>query len=75
MKALTGVYNVDLGVRPEPSALLVGLVVLYGGAQDHDVSKEPPLGAFFKQTGRKRFFRIPSAPRQLPNGRPWAEDD
>ena len=30
-------------------ALLVGLVVLFGGAQDHDVSKEPLVGAFFKQ--------------------------
>ena len=46
MEALTGVKNVDLRVGPDPWALLVGLVVLYGGAQDHDVSKESPVRAF-----------------------------
>ena len=76
VKALTGVQNVDLRVRPEPGTLLVGPVVLYGGAQDHDVSKEPPVGAFFEQRQDENgFFCIPSARRQLLNGRPWAKDD
>ena len=56
MKALTGVQDVDLRVRPVPGALLVGLVVLCGGAQDHDVSKEPPVGAFFDQRQDENGF-------------------
>ena len=52
MKAHTGVQNVDLRIHPEPGALLVGLVVLYGGAQDHDVSVEPPgRGLLRAETG------------------------
>ena len=63
VKALTGVQNVDLRVRPEPGALLVGLVVLYGGAQDHDMSKKPPVGAFFEQRQDENgfsAFRLPA---------------
>ena len=44
--ALTGVKKVDLGVRPDPGALLIGLFMPYGRAQDHDALKEPPVGAF-----------------------------
>ena len=46
VEALTGVMKVDLGVRPDPGALLIDLIVPYGRAQDHDVLKEPPVGAF-----------------------------
>ena len=61
VKALTGVQNVDLRVRPEPGALLVGLV-LYGGAQDHDVSKEPLVGAFEQRQDENGFSasRLPA---------------
>ena len=62
MKALTGVQNVDLRVRPEPGALLVGLVVLYGRKQDHDVSKEPPLEAFFEQRQDENGFSASRLP-------------
>ena len=71
MKALTGVQNVDLRVRPEPGALLVGLVVLYGGAQDHDVSKEPPI----EQRQDENSFPHPVCPQTIaewaPLGRRW----
>ena len=46
VEALTGVMKVDLGVRPDPGDLLIGLVMLYRWAQDHDVLKELPVGAF-----------------------------
>ena len=62
MKALIGVQNVDLRVRPEQGALLVGLVVLYGGAQDQDVSKEPPVGAFFEQRQDENGFSASRLP-------------
>ena len=62
MKALTGVQNVDLRVRPEPGVLLVGLVVLYNGAQDHDVSKEPQVGAFFEQRQDENGFSASCLP-------------
>ena len=46
VEALTGVKKVDFGVRPDPGALLIGLVMPYGWAQEHNVLKEPPVGAF-----------------------------
>ena len=44
LKALTGVLHKDLRVCP--GALLVGFVVLYGRAEDNDMPKDPPIGAF-----------------------------
>ena len=38
--------RVDLRVRPDSGALLIGLIMPYGRAQDHDVLKEPPVRAF-----------------------------
>ena len=46
VESLTGVKKVDLGVRPDPGTLLIGLIMPYGWAQDHDVLKEHPVGAF-----------------------------
>ena len=46
VETLTGVKKVDLGVRLDPGALLIGLIIPYGREQDHDVLKEPPVGAF-----------------------------
>ena len=46
VESLTGVKKVDLGVRPDPGTLLIGLIFPYGRAQDHDVLKEAPVGAF-----------------------------
>ena len=46
VESLTGVKKVDLGVRPDPGSLLIGLIMPYGRAQEHDVLKEPPVGAF-----------------------------
>ena len=46
MEVLTEVKKVDLRVRPVPEALLIGLVMSYSWARDHDVLKEPPIGAF-----------------------------
>ena len=46
MKALVGIYNVDLRVIPDPEALVMSLVVPHRGAQNHDVSKDPAVGAF-----------------------------
>ena len=37
VEGLTGVKKVDLWVRPDPGALLIGLVKPYGWAQDHDM--------------------------------------
>ena len=45
VEALNGVKKVDLGVHLDPGALLIGLIMPYG-RQDHDVLKEPPVGAF-----------------------------
>lgn len=41
-KALAGVWNGDLGVRPDPGALPVSLGVSYCGTQD-DVSKDSAI--------------------------------
>ena len=46
VESLTGVKKVDLGVCPDPGTLLIGLIMPYGRAQDHDVLKETPVGAF-----------------------------
>ena len=46
MKALAGIYNVDLRVRPDPGALVISLVVPHRGAQDRDMSKDLAVGAF-----------------------------
>ena len=46
VEALTGVKKVHIGVRSDPGALLIGLVMPHGRAQDHDVLKEPPVVAF-----------------------------
>ena len=46
VESLTGVKKVDLGVRPDPGTLLIGLIMPYSLAQDQDVLKEPPVGAF-----------------------------
>ena len=46
MKALAGIYNVDLRVRSDPEALMISLVVPHRGAQDHDMSKYLAVGAF-----------------------------
>ena len=66
MKALTGVLKVDLGVGPGPRAL-VCFVVPNGGAQDHDVSKEPPVGAFEQIQDIDRFStsRLPAYYRRM----------
>ena len=45
LEALTGVKKVDLGVRPDPGALLIGLIMPYCRAQDHVVLKGLPVGA------------------------------
>ena len=37
VEALTGIKKVDFGVRPDPGALPIGLVVPYCWAQDNDV--------------------------------------
>ena len=42
--SLTGVKQVNVGVRPDPETLLIGLILPYGRAQDHDVLKETPVG-------------------------------
>ena len=41
MESLTRVKKIYLGVRPDPGTLLIGLIMPYGRAQDHDVLKEP----------------------------------
>ena len=46
VESFTGVKKVDLGVRPDPGTLLIGLIIPYGRGQYHDVLKEPPVGAF-----------------------------
>ena len=46
VKALAGIYNVDLRVRPDQGALVISLVVPHRGTQVHDVSKDLAVGAF-----------------------------
>ena len=75
VEALTGVKKVDLGVRSDPGALLIGLVMPYSRAQVHDVLKEPPVGAFEQiqdencfTTSRQSAYRHQmSRPRQKVN--------
>ena len=64
VEALTGVKKVDLGIRPDTGALLIGLVMPYGWAQDHDVLKEPPVGAFDQVKDENWFStsRLPHEP-------------
>ena len=66
VESLTGVKKLDVGVRPGPGALLIGLIIPYGRAQDHDVLKEPPVGAF-EQIQDKNFFHNSSARISSPN--------
>ena len=75
VEALTGVKNVDLGVRPDPGALLIGLIMPYGRAQDHDVLKEPPVGAFEQIQDENCFStsRLSAYRRRI--GRLWQEVD
>ena len=56
VEALTGVKKVDLGVRQDPGALLLGLIMPCGRAQDYDVLKEPPVGAFEQIQDENCFF-------------------
>ena len=75
VEALTGVKKVDLWARPDPGALLIGFVMPYGWAQDHDVLKEPPVGAFeqvqdencFSTSRRPTYRRRMSRRRQEVN--------
>ena len=46
VESLTGVKKVNLGVRPDPGTLLIGLIMPHSRAQDDDVLKEPSVGAF-----------------------------
>ena len=46
MKALAGIYNVDLRVRPDPGLLVISVVVPHRGTQGCDVSKDLAVGAF-----------------------------
>ena len=39
MKALAGIYYVDLRVHPDPGALVISLVMPHRGAQDHGVER------------------------------------
>ena len=59
MESLTGVKKVDLWVRPDPGTLLIGLIMPYGQAQDLDVLKEPPVGAFEQIQDKKNCFSTP----------------
>ena len=61
VEALTRVQKVDVGVRPDPGALLIGIVMPCHWAQDHDVLKEPPVGVFKQMQDENCFFHIPSA--------------
>ena len=67
VEALTGVKKVDLGVRPDPGALLIGLVMSYGWAQDYDVLKEPPVEAFEQIQDENCFStsRLPAYRRRM----------
>ena len=59
IESLTAVKKVDLGVRPDPGTLLIGLIMPYGRAQDQDVLKEPPVGAFEQILDENCFFSTP----------------
>ena len=61
VESLTGVKNVNLGVRPDPGTLLIGLIMPYGRAQDHDVLKEIPVGTF-QQIQDETVFPHPVCP-------------
>ena len=67
MEALTGVKKVDLEVGPDPGALLIGLIMLYGRAQDHDVLKKTPVGAFEQIQDENCFStsRLPAYRRRM----------
>ena len=56
VEALAGVKKVDLGVRSDPGALLIGLVMPYSRAQNHDVLKEPPVRASEQIQDENCFF-------------------
>ena len=58
VESLTGVKKVDLVVRPDPGTLLIGLIMPHGRAQDHDVLKEPQVGAF-EQIQDENCFSTP----------------
>ena len=79
VESLTGVKKVDLGVRPDPGTLLIGLIMPYGRAQDHDVLKEPPVGAFeqtFLLQGDAYCRAMPqstSLPRPTPDRRAFLD--
>ena len=62
IESLTAVKKVDLGVRPDPGTLLIGLIMPYGRAQDQDVLKEPPVGAFEQILDENCFFPHPVCP-------------
>ena len=61
VESLNGVKKVNLGVRPDPGTLLIGLIMPYGRAQDHDMLKEPPVGAF-EQIQDENCFPTPVCP-------------
>ena len=56
VESLTGIKKVDLGVRLDPGTLLIGLIMPYGRAKDHDVLKEPPVGAFQQIQDENSFY-------------------
>ena len=58
VESLTGVKKVNLGIRPDPGTLLIGLIIPYGRAQDPDVLKELPIGTF-QQIQDKNCFSTP----------------
>ena len=64
VEALTGIKKVDLGVRPDPGALLIGLVMPSGGTQDHAVLKKPLVGAF-EQIQDENCFSTPPPPSRI----------
>ena len=68
VESLIGVKKIDLGVRPVPGTLLIGLIMPYGRAQGHDVLKEPPVGAFQQIQDENCFFHTPSVRISSPNG-------
>ena len=61
VESFTGVKKVDLGVLPDTGTLLIGLIMPYGRAQDHDVLKEPTIGAF-EQIQDENCFPHPVCP-------------
>ena len=60
--------KVNLGDRPDPGTLLIGLIMPYGRAQGHDVLKDSPVGAFEQIRDENCFFHIPSVHISSPNG-------